>query len=379
MRIAINTRLLLPDHLEGIGRFTHEVTRRLVERRPQDEFLLLFDRPYDERFRYAANVTLLHVPPPARRDVLWKLWFEWTVPYTLRRHQADVFLSMDGYCSLRTQVPTVMVTHDIAHVHYPEQIPAWALRYYNRYVPQYLDRAEQIVTVSDFCKQDIHHHYGTSLDKITVAGNAPAPSFQPLAAAQKAEVSQQYAAGQAYFFYLGALHPRKNIVRLLEAFAMFKQNTGALVKLLIAGRFAWQTSDINAAYENSPVKDDINFLGYVSDEELPRLVGGALALTYVSLFEGFGVPLLEAMSAHVPVLTSNVSSLPEVAGDAALLVDPTNTAAIAQGLERLYTDHSLRKSLIAQGHERVNHYTWEKAVDVVEEALIKCVKVGCSF
>jgi glycosyltransferase involved in cell wall biosynthesis len=375
MRIAINTRLLLPDRLEGIGRFTHEITRRLVERRPQDEFLLLFDRPYDERFRYAANVTPLHIPPPARRDLLWKLWFEWTVPYVLRRQKADVFLSMDGYCSLRTKVPTVMVTHDIAHVHYPEQIPAWALRYYNRYVPQYLERAERVITVSDFCKRDIHKHYGTPLNKITVAGNAPSPTFQPLTADQKDSVSQQYAAGQAYFFYLGAIHPRKNIVRLLEAFTLFKQRTGAPVKLLIAGRFAWQTSDINAAYENSPVKDDIHFLGYVSDEELPRLVGGALALTYVSLFEGFGVPLLEAMSAHVPVLTSNVSSLPEVAGDAALLVDPTNTVAIAQGLERLHRDATLRESLVAKGHARVDHYTWENAVDVVNDALMTLTKV----
>lgn len=370
MRIAVNTRLLLAGQLEGIGRFKHEVARRLVARRPQDDFLFLFDRPFDERFRYAANVHPLRIPPPARRDFLWQLWFEWSLPYVLKRQQADVFLSMDGYCSLRTKVPTVMVTHDIAHVHYPDQIPAWALRYYNKYVPRYLDRAEQIVTVSNFCKQDIHQHYQVPLEKISVACNAPSPTFQPINAVAKAKVRAAYAQEQEYFFYLGALHPRKNIVRLLEAFASFKARTAAPVKLLIAGRFAWQTGEIKAAFEKSPVKEDIHFLGYVSDEELPRLVASALALTYVSLFEGFGVPLLEAMQSQVPVLTSTVSSLPEVAGEAALLVDPESTAAIAQGMIRLYQERELREKLIAAGEQQVQTFTWEKATDVVEAALL---------
>lgn len=370
MRIAVNTRLILANRLEGIGRFKHEVTRRLVARRPQDEFIFLFDRPFDEHFRYANNAKLLSVPPPARRDFLWWLWFEWAVPYVLKRQQADVFLTMDGYCSLRTQVPTVMVTHDIAHVHYPNQIPARVRRYYDKYVPLYLERAEQVVTVSNFCKLDIHQHYNTPLEKISVACNAPSPTFQKIEETEKIKVRVEYAQGQAYFFYLGALHPRKNIVRLLEAFAIFKKQTAAPIKLLIAGRFAWQTSEIRTAYEQSPVKEDVSFLGYVSDEELPRLVASALALTYVSLFEGFGVPLLEAMKAEVPVLTSNVSSLPEVAGEAGLLVDPKNINAIAQGMIRLYQEPELRNSLIAQGSIQVEKFTWDKAVDVVEAAIL---------
>ncbi|WP_020536066.1 glycosyltransferase family 4 protein [Lewinella cohaerens] len=370
MRIAVNTRLLLTGRLEGIGRFTHEVARRLVERHPQHEFLFLFDRPYDDEFVYADNVKPLVLPPPARRGWLWHLWFEWAIPVVLKWYKADVFLSMDGYCSLRSKVPTVMVSHDIAHVHYPEQIPAWALRFYHKYVPLYLKRAEKVVTVSEFCRQDIHQQYQIPLGKITVACNAPSPSFQPLPVLEKEKIKQAYAQGEDYFFYLGALHPRKNIVRLLEAFASFKQQTSSSLKLLIAGRFAWQTSGIKEAYENSPVKEDIRFLGYVSDEELPRLVASALALTYVSLFEGFGVPLLEAMQAEVPVLTSSVSSLPEVAGDAALLVDPTDISAIAVGMKHLYDSENLRNALVEKGTQRLEEYSWEKAVAVIEAALM---------
>ena len=369
MRIAVNTRFLLTDRLEGIGRFTHEVARRLVERHPEHEFLFLFDRPYNEVFVYEDNVRPLMLPPPARRAWLWYLWFEWAIPIALKWYKADVFLSMDGYCSLRSKVPTVMVIHDIAHVHYPEQIPASALRFYQKYLLRYLRRAEKVVTVSEFCRQDIHQHYQIPLGKITVACNAPSPAFQPLPASEKEQIKQTFTQGEDYFFYLGALHPRKNIVRLLEAFALFKQASSSPVKLLIAGRFAWQTSEIKAAYESSPVKAAIHFLGYVSDEELPRLVASALALTYVSLFEGFGVPLLEAMQAKVPVLTSSVSSLPEVAGDAALLVDPTDVSAIAAGMRRLFEEEDLRNTLIEKGTQRVQEYSWERAVEVIESAL----------
>lgn len=369
MRIAVNTRLLLPQRLEGIGRFKHEVLQRLVERYPEHEFLFLFDRPYDDCFVYGPNVEAVVVPPPSRHPVLWYLWFEWALPLVLSRHRADVFLSMDGYCSLRTKVPTVMVTHDIAHVHYPEQVPAAARWYYNHFVPRYLARANSVVTVSDFCRSDISEHYAIPLDKIRVAGNAAHPRFVPLDAKGQARVRQQYAEGQQYFFYLGALHPRKNIARLLQAFSAFKAQTSSPVKLLIGGRFAWQSGGIKTAYDQSEYREDIHFLGYVQDEDLVRIIASAMALTYVSLFEGFGVPIIEAMQAGVPVMTSSVSSMPEVAGDAGLLVDPTNTVEIAAGMQRLYEDEGLRQQLSKRGFNRAGIYTWEQTTDVIEQAL----------
>lgn len=371
MRIAINTRLLLPHRLEGIGRFTHEVSRRLVERRPADEFLFLFDRPFSDEFCYSPQVTPLVVPPPSRHPVLWYLWFEWAVPYFLNKHKADLLVSMDNYCSLRAKQPTVMVTHDIAHIHYPHQIPTLVRHYYNYYVPRYLERADQVVTVSEFCRQDIHNHYGTALSKIGVSCNAAADHFQPLSDQEVAQVKSEYSDGQAYFFYLGALHPRKNIARLIAAFDQFKASTAAPVKLLIGGRFAWQTGDIQQAYDAAIHQHDIVFLGYIADENLPRLIGGALALAYVSLFEGFGVPLLEAMKAGVPVLTSDVSSMPEVAGEAALLVDPENTNAIAHSLARLYQEEQLRRDLIEKGFKQCQTYSWEMATDAIELAIEK--------
>jgi glycosyltransferase involved in cell wall biosynthesis len=336
MKIAVNTRFLLPDKLEGIGWFTYEVVKRLVEQHPEDEFLFLFDRPYDSRFIFGDNVHPLVVPPPARHPVLWWLWFELSVPRVLKKHQADVFFSPDNYCSLRATTPTVMVTHDIAHVHYPGQISPWVRRYYDRYVPRYLDRAEQIVAVSDYTRTDIMRQYGVSDDKIQVACNGVRSIFQPLSEEKKVEVRAQYAEGQPYFFYLGAVHPRKNVARLIRAFDRFKEATGAPHQLLIAGRLAWQTGAVKEALESATSRSSIRLLGYLDQEELPSVLGAATALTYVSLFEGFGVPILEALHSEVPVITSNVSSMPEVAGDAALLVDPTSIDQITAAMSRLY-------------------------------------------
>jgi len=371
MRIAINTRFLLENKLEGIGNFTFEIAQRLVDRRPNDEFIFLFDRPFDVRFVNHPRIEGVVIPPPARHPFLWYLWFEWGVPFVLKRKKADAFISMDGYCSLSSSLPTLMVIHDIAHVHYPAQIPFLARHYYHYFVPKYLARANQVVTVSNFCKNDLLEHYNLDAAKVNVACNGVSPKFRPIDEQRQLQVRKKYSNGEAYFFYIGAIHPRKNIVRLIRAFDLFKQRTQSTMKLLVAGRFAWQTGDIKMAFEQADNQKDIQFLGYVPDEELPLLSGSALALTYVSLFEGFGVPLIEAMQAGVPVITSNVSSMPEVGGEAALLVDPNSFHEIAQAMKTVYEQKKVRTSMIEKGFQQCQQFTWEKATDTIEAALMK--------
>jgi len=370
MRIAINTRFLIRDKMEGLGWHNYELCRELVRQHPEDEFLFLFDRPFDRDFLFADNVRGVFLPPPARRPLLWYLWFEWAIPTYFRYWRPDVFFSPDGYCSLRTRVPTLMLVHDIAYQHYPEQIPDWGLRYYEKYIPQFLQRADHICAISEFGKRDLLAHYDLPAEKISVAPNALRGDFAPIPAERQAAIRAQYTDGQPYFFYLGAVHPRKNIARLIRAFDQFKQATGAPVKLLIGGRLAWQTGDIREAYEASPYRSDIQLLGYVAEQELPELLGSALALTYVSLFEGFGLPILEALHAEVPVITSDRSSMPEVAGAAALLVDPESVDSIAQAMQGIWIEPALRQNLIATGRVQREKYSWAETIRVVYEQLI---------
>lgn len=367
MRIAINTRFLIKDKMEGVGWHNYELCKTLVEQHPEDEFIFLFDRPFDPSFIFADNVKAVFLPPPARRPVLWYLWFEWALPTYFKWAKPDVFLSPDGYCSLRTKVPTVMITHDIAYKHYPDQIPAWALKYNQRNVPRFLERADRVLTVSKFGREDILKHYTIDAGKVKVAPNALRGTFTPLSSEEKQAIKFAYADGLDYFFYLGAVHPRKNVRRLIMAFDRFKKATKAPVRLLIAGRFAWQTGDIMEAFQASEYQEDIQFLGYIPDEELSKVLGAAIALAYVSLFEGFGLPLLEAMHCEVPILTSQVSAMPEVAGKAALLVDPLDAEAIAGELKVLYEDKDLRQRLVKQGVLERQRYTWDETARLIYE------------
>jgi len=366
MKIAINTRFLLGEQLEGIGRYTYEVSRRLVARHPEHEFLFLFDRPYNQRYIFGDNVTPLVLSPPARHPLLWCLWFEWAVPRALKKHGADVFFSPDGYLSLRTKLPTLMTVHDLAFEYYPEQVPIVSRYYYPYFSRRFCRRADHLLSVSEFTKKDMVKQYGISKEQITVCGNGCREGFGPVSASEQAAVKKQYAHGQEYFLYVGAVHPRKNVHRLIEAFGRFKKRTQSTIKLLIAGRFAWQTGAVKTAYEESSYQKDIEFLGYVADEELPRLMGSTLCFVYPSLFEGFGIPLLEAMHAEVPFITSLVSSMPEVAGKAGKLIDPLITDQIAIAMQEVYEDVALRARMIEAGKAQREKYSWEKTAAVVD-------------
>jgi glycosyltransferase involved in cell wall biosynthesis len=374
MRIAVNTRFLLPHRMEGIGRFTWEVLHRMVEQHQAHEFFFLFDRPYDARYIPASNVHPMVLWPPARHPLLWYMWFEWAVPAALKRVNADVFFSPDGYCSLRADVPTVMVMHDLAHIHFPDAIPTMVRNYYDYYVPKYLHRAEELVAVSAFTANDIHAQYQIPRSKIQVACNGADSSFHPLTAEEKTAIRARYADGRPYFLYVAAMHPRKNAERLITAFDSFKASSGAPVKLLLAGRLAWQTGSFRKVLESARYRDDIHLLGYVSHEELPALTGAAFALTYVSLFEGFGIPLLEAMHCDIPILCADTSSIPEVAGKAGLWVNPHQVDSIANGMAQIWNDPDLRNGLVAEGRIQRLKFSWERAAHQVWESIEKSIQ-----
>ncbi len=374
MTIGINTRLLLHGQLEGLGWYIFETTRRLVAQHPDVQFVFFFDRPFHPSFIFADNVTAVVLAPPTRHPILMWLWYERALPRAMRQHHVDVLLSADNFCSLRSKIPTCLVIHDLAYLHLPDAIaPRW-LRWYSRMTPRYVRRAEQIVAVSEATKQDILRHFSPRNPDITVSFNGCKAVFAPISTLQQQAIRERYSAGENYFLYVGALHPRKNVARLIAAFDQFKRQTQLPTRLLIGGRKAWQTHDIQTAYQSAAHQADILFLGYVSDEELPALVASALALTYLSLFEGFGVPLLEALNCDVPCITSNVSSMPEVVGAAGICVDPTDIVAIAQAMTQIATNGALRQQLIEQGRTQRQRFTWDYASDVLWAAITKIYK-----
>ena len=373
MRIAVNTRLLLKGKLEGIGWYTHQMLERIVRNHPEHEFIFFFDRPYDPSFVFAPNVKPVVVHPQARHPVLFYLWFEGSIPLMLRKYKADLFLSTDGLSSLRTNVPTCLVMHDLAFEHYPEHIVRSHRAFLQRNSPQYAEKAKRVVTVSEFSKRDIASLYNIPLDKIDVTYNGVHDAYKPLTAEERIAAKDKYADGCEYFVFAGALHPRKNVVNLLKAFVQFKKRQRNNIKLVIVGRMAWKFEELVAMRAEMPFKKEVKWVGYMNVNELSKVIGGAYALVYASLFEGFGVPILEALKCNVPGVVSNTSSMPEVAGDTALLVDPTDVNDIAEKMTLIYKDEVLRNKLAANAPAQAAKFSWDKSAEKLWESMMKCL------
>jgi glycosyltransferase involved in cell wall biosynthesis len=357
--IAVNTRLLLKGKLEGIGWFTFEVLQRITRNHPEHQFIFLFDRPFDPSFVFSTNVKAVVVPPPARHPLLYRIWFNYRVPFVLKKYKADVFFSPDGFLSLRTAIPQIPVIHDINFEHFPDDLPKTMGKYYRTYFRQFAHRSTRIITVSEYSKQDIITTYKVPEEKVMVAYNGVNERFVSLTDEKVHLARKKFAKGNPYFIYVGALHKRKNITRLFIAFDQFKTKTSNHShKLVIVGGTMFRDKEMERTYQGMKHRSDVIFMGKVEMEELPEAIGGAEAMVYISYFEGFGIPIVEAMRCGVPVITSNTTSMPEVAGDAAVLIDPFKVDEIALAMEKVI-DSEVKKKLSQAGLLRAELFNWD--------------------
>ncbi len=365
MIIAVNTQTLLKDKLEGLGSFTDEVLSRIVRNHPEHQFLFIFDRPWDSSFVYADNVIPIKTMLPSRHPMLWQIRFEWSIPRLLARHKADILLSTDGYMPLNPQLPTYNVIHDIGFVHSPENQPYIVSKYYNYFFPKFARNADRLGTVSEYSKSDIIKTWGINPDKIDVIYNGVKNVFAPLAAEKQQQVRAEISDGCPYFVFVGSLNPRKNVEGLLRAFDIFRQRYNQPIKLVIVGECMWSMAPIDREIEHMVYADDVVFLGHLQSADLNNIIGSALCLVLPSFLEGFGVPIVEAMNCDVPVITSDCTAMPEVAGDAGLLIDPHNDNEIADAMMRITTEPALRNQLIENAQTQRKHFSWDKsAIDL---------------
>lgn len=374
MKILVNTRLLISNKLDGIGWFTFETLKRLVEKRATDTFIFVFDRPFSKNFVFAKNVIPVVIGPPARHPFLWFWWFEWSLKKVIKKYEPHLILSPDGYVNLQTNIKQLAVIHDINFEHYPQYLPYFYRNYYRYFFPKFAQKATRISTVSEFSKNDLVKTYKVNAQKIDVVYNGYNTNYKPLEMAEIELTRQKFSNNAPYFLFIGTLHPRKNITRLLLAFNKFKSlhNTNNF-KLLIVGEKLWFNNKMKTTYENMAFKNDVVFLGRLNPEVLAQVIASAYAITYVSVFEGFGIPILEGMASGVPVVTSNTSSMPEVGAQAALYCNPLSVESIYNALIEITQNKTLYYDLKIKGLERAAQFSWDNTTDLLNQSIEKLI------
>jgi len=373
MKIAVNTRLLVKNQLTGMGVFTLETMKRIVVMHPEHTFYFIFDEKPDPSFITSDNIIPYVVKIKSRhRAIMLKLWFEYVLPSALKKIKPDILISPDGFMSLSTKVPTLIVIHDINFEHYPEHLPSAIARFYRKYTPLYARRAERVVTVSEFSKNDIVSRYQIAPDKVDVVYNGADVAFARAEESVKQEIRNKYTDGLPYFLFVGTIHPRKNLMFQLKAFELYMQeSTNPRHKFLVVGeKWIWEER-LDQVYRSMKFKDDVVFIGRLEFEELGRVYSASTALMYASLFEGFGIPILEGFYSGTAVITSDRTSMPEVASNAAMCVNPEDPEMIADAMRKIATNPAYRDLLIGRGDLRKKVYTWDRTAELFSDSLKK--------
>ncbi|MFM7730089.1 MAG: glycosyltransferase family 4 protein [Flavobacteriales bacterium] len=363
MKFLLDARLLLPGKLDGIGWYTFELYRRVISHHPEHEFHLVFDRKPDPQFFFSPQTKIHVVGPPARHPWLFYFWYEWRIPKLAKDIGADFFFSPGPISSTRLSIPHSVTLHDLNFIHFPQDLPSRISKYLNTWTPRIAHAASRVHTVSQFSKEDIIRSLDLDASRVEVIYNAASAAFKPSNLAEQQSTRERLSQGAPYFIFVSSIHPRKNLVRLLQAFDAFKSRHKRAFKLLVVGERFWQNTELDQTWQSMEFRSDVVFTGAMEQSDLIQALSAATALAYVSYFEGFGIPLLEAFQSGVPVIAARASALPEVGGDAPIWVDPFSVDDMLRGLECAAFDDVARQQCIQRGHQRAKMFSWEQSAE----------------
>lgn len=353
MLIGIDASRTVAPERTGTENYSLFLIRALLEQDHHNLYRLYFNAFPPTDLLPAAGVERRMMPIP-------RLWTHLRLSWEMALRPPDVLFVPAHVLPVVHPRRSVVTIHDLGYLHYPEAHTRWS-RWYLRWSTSYSARSASAIMVdSKATQQDLVEHCGTSAEKIRVVYPGCDPDFAPVRdRARVAEVCRRYGIPLPYVTYVGTLQPRKNLGALLDAFSTLVSKNAA-IHLVIAGRKGWLYEPLFAQVRRLGLEDRVHFTGYIPQVDLPALISGAQAFVLPSLYEGFGLPVLEAMACGTPVICSKGSSLPEVAGDATLLVDPHDTGQLTQALTRVLEDEGLRRELAARGLQRAQGFTWER-------------------
>jgi glycosyltransferase involved in cell wall biosynthesis len=373
VRIAIDARKW-KDY--GIGTYVRNVVRHLAQLDRESTYFLLCDRADEATLRDLAE----NFVPVVEASAGYSVAEHFTIPRQLRRLGADLFHSPHYVLPLVGRTPSVVTIHDCIHLRFPQYLPNRLALHYARFMmSKAIERSALVFTVSEASRSDILSFFPEAdPERVQVVANAIDPALRETPGPEEMErVRERYQVRGRFVLYAGNIKPHKNLERLIEAFGQLRRRPGCEdVKLLMIGDEISRYGSLRRSVEAAGVRQEARFFGFVPDRTLACLYRLASVFAFPSLYEGFGLPPLEAMACGTPVVTSNVSSLPEVVGDAALLVDPYDVEALADALGRVLCDDALRLDLVARGHQRAALFSWERSVAAIHDGYMRALGVA---
>ena len=357
MHVGIDARLVYYTRA-GIGEYTLRLTQALAEVYPQEQFTLLQDRRQPQHLVTAANVQVAYARVPSHHRMEQLL-----MPWVVGRLNTDVFHSPDFIPPLRHRGSSVITIHDLAFLIYPHFVTKDGARYYGQ-IDRAVRKADHIIAVSHSTKNDLVRMLGIPEDYITVIHEAADPRMRPIPRDEALQrVQALYGVPDEFILFVSTIEPRKNVGGLLKAYRRLRDDYKLTTALVLAGAPGWLCDDVYDLVAELGLKEHAHFLGRVESHDLPYLYNAARCLVHPAFYEGFGLTPLEAMACGTPVIVSNVSSLPEVVGDAAMLIDPQQDEEITVALWRVLTDEKLWQSLRSKGLRRAASFSWRRAAE----------------
>jgi glycosyltransferase involved in cell wall biosynthesis len=369
MRIAFDGTTLRPGRT-GVGYYTEHLLHHLAQQRPEDDVIVLSNGPVDTTRPLPARVRV----DASTSRIPRMVWMQTHAPRALRRLRPDIAHFTNGMVPLASPVPTVVTIHDMSLTLYPRYHPARRVLLNRPLVDLAARRADAIITVSESAKRDIIRFYGLPSDRVHVVHEAAAPTFRRVDdAAGLDRVRRLYALPERFILYVGTVEPRKNLPKLIEGFAERHRRGDLPHQLVCVGPYGWLSRDIESLLARLDVKDAVRFAGYLPFDDLPALYTLAEMFVFPSLYEGFGLPVIEAMACGVPVVTGDVAALNEVAGNAVERVASLDAASLGDVMVKLARSGERREELRRLGLERSRLFSWDLAaretLDVYEYAL----------
>lgn len=367
MRVGLDA-IPLATPRTGVGHYTFELAHHLALIAPSDEFELIspfpFAAPISRDEQLPANLRSVH----PKVNLLRRRWFALGLPLYIKQSAFDLFHGTNYEVPLWSRCPSVLTVHDLSLFLHPSTHEGRLVRRGRLRLPIMARAASRIITPSESVKREVCEHLRINPSKIIAIPEAPRDIFRPLPLEDTIEARRRLQVEDEFILFVGTIEPRKNLLTLLRAFEEILRSTALRPQLVIAGKKGWLTDELFSHVGKSGLEDRLRFTGYLTDEDLRALYSSCRAFVYPSLYEGFGLPPLEAMACGAPVIASQIPAITETVGTAAArLVSPTDTQALSRNIIELFENENERRSLSAIGRERAAQFSWERTARLTLE------------